>query len=103
MKKAEIIVLIFILLSLINNACAAKARSISSDFDSAYHVEHLELHIGEIGCHATGNYIKTKDDENVVIGHLEQADEFVLIDVRNGKALIQITFSHKRVQTHRKV
>lgn len=80
-----------------STALAAKARSIGSDADSSFHAKHLALHIGESSCHATGNYIKTRSQSNKdkVIGHLEQADVFELLEVKNGYALIQVTSSHK--------
>lgn len=80
-----------------STALAAKARSIGSDADSSFHAKHLALHIGESSCYATGNYIKTRSQSNKdkVIGHLEQADVFELLEVKNGYALIHVTSSHK--------
>lgn len=91
-----LIILTFLLLSC-ESVLAAKARSISSDTDSAYHSEHLKKHLRETDCHATGNYIKTRSKVNgsKVVGHLEQADEFILLDVKNGWAQIEITASDK--------
>lgn len=90
--------LLFIL-TIVNtsSAFAAKARSIGNDADSSFHANHLALHIGESSCHATGNYIKTRSqsDQDKIIGHLEQADVFQLLEVRDGYALIQVTNSHK--------
>lgn len=90
-------ILSILLLFSCKSALAAKARSISSDTDSTYHSEHLRNHLGEIGCHATGNYIKTrsKANGNKVIGHLEQADEFILLDVKNGWVQIEVVHSDK--------
>lgn len=97
MKKRCAILLTLILLLTSNSALAVKARSINSDADSDYHFEHLLKHIGESICHATGNYIKTRTtaDSNKVIGHLEQADEFILLDLQNGRAQIEVIYSDK--------
>lgn len=78
-------------------AFAAKARSIASDADSSFHAQHLHFHIGEITCHATGNYIKIRSEsnKNKIIGHLEQKDIFELLDVKNGYALIRVANAHK--------
>ena len=90
-------ILFILLLISCESAFAAKARSISSDADSAYHADHLQRHLGETDCHATGNYIKTrsKANGNKVIGHLEQADEFILLDVKNNWAQIEVVYSDK--------
>lgn len=96
-KRIISLILSILLLSTCNSAFAAKARSISTDADSLYHAEHLKRHLGETECFATGNYIKTrsKASESKVIGHLEQADEFILLDVKNGWAQIEVTDSDK--------
>ena len=96
MKRLFALLFMFIIAST-STALAAKARSISNDADSSFHAKHLALHIGESSCHATGNYIKTRSQSNrdKVIGHLEQADVFELLEVRKGYALVQVTFSHK--------
>ena len=94
----RIFALLFILIAVnTSTALAAKARSISSDIDSKFHANHLSLHIEEESCHATGNYIKIRSQSNkdTVIGHLEQADAFQLLDVQNGYALIKVTAAHK--------
>ena len=94
----RIFALLFILIAVnTSTALAAKARSISSDIDSKFHANHLSLHIEEESCHATGNYIKIRSQLNKdkIIGHLEQADAFQLLDVQNGYALIEVTVSHK--------
>lgn len=79
------------------SALAAKARSIESDADSIHHSSHMHLHVGNTGCHATGNYIKTrtKANGNKVIGHLEQADEFILLEMTTGWARIEVTYSDR--------
>lgn len=91
------LILSLLLLLSCESAFADKARSISSDADSSYHAEHLKKHLGETTCYATGNYIKARNKANgkKVIGHLEQADEFILLDVKNGWAQIEVTNSDK--------
>lgn len=92
--------LVLLLICIIANttaAYAAKARLIDSDSTSEFHAFHLQRHIGENSCHATGNYIKTRAQSNKskVIGHLEQADAFELIALEDGYALIKVLNSHK--------
>ena len=95
-RLCSVILFVFWLLTC-ESAFAAKARSIASVADSAYHAEHLRNHLGETTCHGTGNYIKTRNkaNGNKVIGHLEQADEFILLDVKNGWAQIEVVYSDK--------
>lgn len=97
MKRVICFLLTVFLFFFVESAFAAKARSITSEADSTHHSKHLQLHIGNINCHATGNYIKTriKADSNKVIGHLEQADEFVLLEMQEGWARIEVTFADK--------
>ena len=78
-------------------ASADKARSITTSAQSAYHEQHLLQHLDASDCFATGNYIKIRSDEDRddVIGHLEQADLFQLLKVQAGYALIQITDAHE--------
>lgn len=97
MMKRLIFILLVLLITGTSSAFAAKARSIDSNADSDFHAQHLTLHIGETFCHATGNYIKTRSqsNRNKVIGHLEQADIFQLLEIKDGYALIQIISSHK--------
>lgn len=97
MRRTFLLIILVALVLSGEPALAAKARSISSDSDSFYHAEHLKKHIGEIGCRATGNYIKAHSKANGthVIGHLEQADRFILLDARNGQVQIQVTYSDK--------
>lgn len=95
-RLCSVILFVFWLLTC-ESAFAAKARSIASVADSAYHAEHLRNHLGETTCHGTGNYIKTRNkaNGNKVIGHLEQADEFILLDVKNGWTQIEVVYSDK--------
>ena len=73
-------------------ALAAKARSISGEADSRYHAAHLERHIRSQECRATGNYIKVLSRAGGdVLGHLEQADSFILLAVTSGLAEIEVT------------
>ena len=58
MKRISILLLTILFTVSCTSVLAAKARSISSEADSAYHAEHLKRHIGESSCFATGNYIK---------------------------------------------
>lgn len=97
MKKAFLLTILVALILSGESALAAKARSISSDTDSAYHAQHLMMHLQETNCRATGNYIKTRNKANgsKVVGHLEQADEFILLDVKNGWAQIEVIDSDK--------
>ena len=80
-----------------SGALAAKARSIETDADSAFHVTHLSLHLNTTECHATGNYIKvrTQPNRNKVVGHLEQADSFLLLAIEDNWAKIEVTVSDK--------
>ena len=95
MKRLICVGMIMLFLFCANEALAAKARSITTNADSDYHDSHLALHIGDINCHGTGNYVKirTQAGGDKIVGHLEQADAFNLVDVQNGWALIQITTS----------
>lgn len=80
-----------------SGALAAKARSIETDADSAFHATHLSLHLNTTECHATGNYIKarTQPNSNKVVGHLEQADSFLLLAIKDNWAKIEVTVSDK--------
>ncbi len=95
MKRRFCAMLFLALLLYTHCALAAKARSIASEADSAFHAQHLAGHIGAIDCVATGNYIKVRTEPggNKLVGHLEQADAFDLVDVRDGWALIRVTAS----------
>lgn len=78
-------------------AGAEKARSISDADSSAYHATHLEQHINTEDCCVTGNYIKVRSAAKTnakVLGHVEQADTFVLVDVSDGLACIRVISAH---------
>jgi len=97
MKRISILLLTILFTVSCTSVLAAKARSISSEADSAYHAEHLKRHIGESSCFATGNYIKaySKADKSKVVGHLEQADEFILLDTKDKQVQIEVIRSDK--------
>lgn len=100
MKKPQSVLLLIMVLifAFTSTAFASKAAYVDTNADSAYHAAHLLRHLGEIGCHASGNYIKTRStadtgNDSNVIGHLEQADEFFLLELSDGMAHISITYS----------
>ena len=99
MRKSRIVLLLLISLCMMcSKAGAAKARDIRSDADAAYHAEHLHSHLNDVTCRVTGNYIKVRTEARSnakVLGHLEQADVFVVQDVKNGLACIRVLESHK--------
>lgn len=97
MKRIVLLILLFSILLIYETSIAAKARSISTDNDSIYHSAHLKSHLGESTCYATGNHIKVRSqaDRNKLVGHLEQADEFILLEIDNNRAKIEILHSAK--------
>lgn len=78
-------------------AAAEKARDIASDADSRYHAVHLENHLDTTDVYCTGNYVKVRNKINgkKVVGHLEQADQFQLLDIQKGWVKIKVTYSDK--------
>lgn len=76
---------------------AEKARSICTQEDAKYHAQHLQKHVGQSNCYATGNYIKvlSEADKTKILGHLERADTFQLMDIQEGRALIQVIGAHQ--------
>lgn len=78
-------------------AAAEKARNIASDADSQYHAAHLENHLDTTDVYCTGNYVKVRNKINgkKVVGHLEQADQFQLLDIQKGWVKIKVTYSDK--------
>lgn len=78
-------------------AMADKARNIASDADSQYHAAHLENHLDTTDVYCTGNYVKVLNKINgkKVVGHLEQADQFQLLDIQKGWVKIKVTYSDK--------
>ena len=80
-------VLLTLALCLAGGTTAAdKARNIASDADSQYHAAHLENHLDTTDVYCTGNYVKVRNKINgkKVVGHLEQADQFQLLDIQKG-------------------
>ena len=74
-------------------AKADKANFVVTSADSVYHAEHLKRHIGEEDCICTGTYVKIRLSAGAdakVIGHLEQADHFLMMSVEEKYAQIQI-------------
>ncbi len=72
-------------------ASAAKARSINSENASVYHALHIASHTGEDTCRVTANYLRVRtQDGQTVIGHVEQADTFVIHSVTGQRAYIEI-------------
>lgn len=74
-------------------AKADKANFAVTSADSVYHAEHLKRHIGEEDCICTGTYVKIRLSAGAdakVVGHLEQADRFLMMDVEGKYAQIQI-------------
>lgn len=78
-------------------AAAEKARNIVSDADSQYHAAHLENHLDTTDVYCTGNYVKVRNKVNgqKVVGHLEQADQFRLLEIKEGWVKIEVTYSDK--------
>ncbi len=97
MKRKIFVLFLALVLMTINNAYAGKARSIVSNTDSDYHVVHLEQHLNSTDLHGTGNYLKMRKEakNSKVLGHLEQADHFVLLKLQNGYAKVEIIESDK--------
>lgn len=97
MKKIITVFALILLSCLRSNSLADKARMIVTAEESAYHAQHICMHINTEDCHATGNYIKVRTDKDIstVVGHLEQADNFILLDVEDEWAKIEITYSAK--------
>lgn len=91
-------VLLTLALCLAGGTTAAdKARNIASDADSQYHAAHLENHLDTTDVYCTGNYVKVRNKINgkKVVGHLEQADQFQLLDIQKGWVKIKVTYSDK--------
>lgn len=95
MKKMAMILCLLLTLTFAGGAVAEKARGISSDTASAYHFAHLKLHLFATDLHGTGNYLKVREQPKPsnVLGHLEQADQIILLELKNGYAKIVVTYS----------
>ena len=85
----------FLLLTLLPCAAlAAKARGIDSDEASAHHAAHMASHAGEDTCRVVANYLRVRtQDGRTVIGHIEQADTFVLQAVDGQRAYVWVRTS----------
>lgn len=93
MKKAKIGILLVLFTFLFAfPAYADKARNIQTDGDSLYHASHMAQHYGSRECHCIANYVKIRTDagSNRVLGHLEQADRFTLLDIADHWAYITV-------------
>ena len=57
----------------------------------------LENHLDTTDVYCTGNYVKVRNKINgkKVVGHLEQADQFQLLDIQKGWVKIKVTYSDK--------
>lgn len=74
-------------------AYADKANYVISEEDSLYHVEHLKNHLQTDNCVCTGIYVKVKSEasgNSKIIGHLERADEFRLLEVQGNYARVDV-------------
>jgi hypothetical protein len=56
-----IMLCLFLTLTVVSSSVAEKARGISSDTASAYHIKHLEQHLFATDLHGTGNYLKIRE------------------------------------------
>ena len=96
MRKAVAALLALLLTCCAMGAAGEKARGIKTAEDEAFHAAHLVQHLNSSVCHVTGNYIKVRSDamsNASVRGHLEQADEFLLLELCDGFARIRVTAS----------
>ena len=73
-------------------AMADKARNIASDADSQYHAAHLENHLDTTDVQCVVNNLRVRDqaDGQEVLGHLEQADRFRILEIENGWVRIEV-------------
>lgn len=96
MKKAATLGLVCLLVLVCAlPAQAAKARNILTDSDSVYHANHLQQHLGTTSCICTGDYVgmRSSSSGSTVVGHLEQADRFTLLQLDGQQALVLVTDS----------
>lgn len=97
MKKRKIGIFFFLVTLLFSShALAAKARSIQNDGDSLYHASHMmEQHYMSQDCRCVANYVKIRAEagSNKVLGHLEQADRFTIMNIEGHWAQITIDYS----------
>lgn len=73
-------------------AMADKARNIASDADSQYHAAHLANHLDTTDVQCVVNNLRVRDQINGqnVLGHLEQADRFRILEIENGWVRIEV-------------
>lgn len=96
MRRLMAMVLVMLMAAL--PAMADKARGIETTDDAAYHAGHLLHHLNGVTCHVTGNYIKVRAEAKSnakVVGHVEQADEFVLLELDGDFAYIRVLNAHE--------
>ena len=95
MKRMASILCLFLTLMVVRSSIAEKARAISNASASAYHIAHLEQHLFTTDLHGTGNYLKIRElpMPSNVYGHLEQADQIILLELKNGYAKVVVTKS----------
>ncbi len=93
MKKLAMILCTLLIWTAVGGAAAEKARDIADDAASAYHLSHLARHMLAEDLHGTGNYLKVRElpMPSNVFGHMEQADQFILLALKNGYAKIVVT------------
>ena len=74
---------------------AEVARFVAEDKNASYHAAHLLLHAGTTDCRATGIRLRLRvrstPGGNDTIGHLEQADQFLLLEVQDNWARVSVT------------
>ncbi len=99
MRKILAAVLAVVLaVGLCNAALSEKARNITTTEDEMFHVAHLLNHLNDTTCRVTGNYIKVRTNAKSnasLVGHLEQADTFVVLQVKDNFAYIRVLHAHE--------
>ena len=98
MRKIPGMLLALMLLLCNVTAYADKARGISTSADETFHMGHLYRHLNDVTCRVTGNYIKVRTDAKSnakLVGHLEQADEFVLLELDGDFARVRVLNAHE--------
>ena len=96
MKRTVFSVAVLLALLIATTACAARARYLAYDGDTAFHSRHLSMHVGDETCRACGNYLKVRSRAGgsaSVTGHVEQADLLQLLEVSGNWARIRVLYS----------
>ena len=96
LKRSSLFCICFLFLSIVLSGEAEKARYVEDSSDSAYHAQHLQMHLNSTSLRCTGNYVKVKADsatDRAILGHLEQADTFMLLEIDGTQARIHVLFS----------